>query len=149
MDEILRMYQDATGPQYDGNMYDIQDLNPNDVNESDVDIPVVGFEEESDSSGTESDEEDNLMQDRSRPGAEDDLDLLSDVTHGVFTENFVEACGPQHFLDEESEPYDYFSLIFSDDLYELIARETNSYAKYKQELARKLTKFGMTPLRGK
>ena len=52
MDEMLQLYQDATGVEYDGNIYNVLGLMPGDGNESDVDYDV--------SSDTSDDEDGDL-----------------------------------------------------------------------------------------
>ncbi|XP_034144687.1 pogo transposable element derived with ZNF domain b isoform X1 [Esox lucius] len=51
--------------------------------------------------------------------------------------DFTESCGPCHSLHKNSDAIDYFNLLFPYSLMELIASETNAYAKTCQFLGQR------------
>ena len=50
MEDVLRMFRDATGYDYDGDVYDLNEFIENDDNnESDIEVPIEELEWDSDS----------------------------------------------------------------------------------------------------
>ncbi|KAL0985304.1 hypothetical protein UPYG_G00155240 [Umbra pygmaea] len=66
------------------------------------------------------------------------LPLLGDGDHQVPNIlDFTDRCGPRHSLHKNSDAIDYFNLLFPYSLMELIASETNVYAKTCQFLGQR------------
>lgn len=138
MGDVLRLYREATGSIYDGPLHDIHDLQPvqgdKDGSESDVDVPVVEFSRDSEEEG---EGETNERVENENPRGDTDGNNWSATTLDVKVNPFEEESGPCHEPDGTAEPYDYFSLIISEGFYTLASRETNGYAKWRQEQANK------------
>ena len=103
--------------------------------QSDISVESYYSSSEAESSEYESDE-DNSSDD----GAGDDHDgqpaLPQTWTEQLSTsviEDFVEHPGPNTVLEASKKEIDFFHLLFTEDLYELIARETNKYAEQLQQ----------------
>ena len=113
MDDVLRMFRDATGYNYDGNTYDIGENSEHDDGESDVDIPIEQFDLshndndsdiDSDNCGNESDDVNP-----------DNLGKWNNFTD-VVVRDLTTDSGPNHELEPEAEPFDYFTLILPERL---------------------------------
>lgn len=125
MEDILSMFRDYTGYDYEGNTQ-VLDLEPeNNDGESDIDISLEPFG--SDSSDSEDETSLDLVD------LNNDSGDWSATTTDVVVENFTEICGPTHDLPYDATPFDYFSLLIPENFYEHIAVQTNLYANYRQQ----------------
>lgn len=149
MDDIIRLYEAATGTLYDGEDRNSADIGSNgdasdrpgtstsitSSNEvDDNDGPVSDSEEsdidrevnESDESGADEDENDNGGVDPNIPS--EWTDILSPVTVAPFTE----SPGPVHNLAFDRSPLDYLHLFLPKSFFKNVATETNRYAEQVQ-----------------
>lgn len=64
----------------------------------------------------------------------------SEDLHDVFVDPFEEAVGVLIDITDDTKPIDVFEMIFTPNLYEMIATETNKYAEQKQRENNKIDK---------
>ena len=86
------------------------------------DIEISSSESDSATSSAQSDDSDHV------PGNHEWSNVLSDLQCNVF---IGDVPGPKTTVPETATELDFLNLIFSDTLYEHIARETNKYARAK------------------
>uniref|UniRef100_A0A8W8P1P5 PiggyBac transposable element-derived protein domain-containing protein n=1 Tax=Magallana gigas TaxID=29159 RepID=A0A8W8P1P5_MAGGI len=90
---------------------------------SDIDISDISDTE------SESENDDNPLEENENG----DRRTWREMLRNVDLEDFTGTPGPTKELNATAEEIDFFHLMFPDDLYELIATETNRYAEQKQE----------------
>ena len=93
--------------------------------ESDLDIDFEALLSDGDSESDSSDEEGDSLP---TPSTGSWSSRLQDVKDAKFTEDF----GPVHKLPVDAEPAHYFGLFFGDEIFKVMAEETNRYASQLQ-----------------
>lgn len=146
MDEVLALFQEATGVVYDGNLYGLPinlddrevlegngDLN-ND-NESDIDEDVLVEDEGEEDTESASDEE---HVDPAAGGDNTDWVPVPQVFPAIPVKinPYIDAetHGPTHNLPYSASPFEFFSLFFTEELERLVGRKAACYwcSKTKQ-----------------
>ena len=145
MEDILRAFRDATGVIYDGDTYGLDidmglDLDLDRDQQTDGDVGASGGSG-SEVNDAESDIDEEVVHhedDDTDDEGDEDGDLDWTPLPPTFPANRVKVkpctsvSGPVDPLPWDAQPYDFFARLFPDELFQLMAVETNRYAEQKQ-----------------